>query len=72
MRDNPEVFKDSDMNFIYDRIHAVVQNKLISWLMLATIDPIGTNWTNSDAIELGFKTLDVTLSPLQVFIICKF
>ena len=22
--DNPEVFKDSDMNFIYDRIHAVV------------------------------------------------
>ncbi len=29
--------------------------------MLATIDPMGTNWTNSDAIELGFKTLGVTL-----------
>ena len=40
--------------------------------MLATIDPIATNWTNSDAIELGFKTLGVTLSPLQFFIICKF
>ncbi len=28
MRDNPEVFKDSDMNFIYDRIHAVVQKQI--------------------------------------------
>ena len=25
MRDNPEVFKDSDMNFIHDRIHAIAQ-----------------------------------------------
>ena len=28
MRDNPEVFKDSDMNLIYDRIHAVDQKQI--------------------------------------------
>ena len=48
MEDNPEVFKDSDMNFIYDRIHAVAQNKLEMkinfllkcWLPLIFWEPI--------------------------------
>ena len=74
MRDNPEVFKDSDIGLIYNRIHAVAQRQgdedefLVK--MLAYIDPNGTNWANSDAIEAGFKTLGVTLSPQQVSTIC--
>ena len=74
MRDNSEVFKDSDINLIYNRIHAVAQKQgdedefLVK--MLAYIDPNGTNWANSDAIENGFKALGVTLSPQQVSTIC--
>ena len=76
MRDNSEVFKDSDINLIYNRIHAVAQKQgdedefLVK--MLAYIDPNGTNWANSDAIEAGFKSLGVTLSPQQVSTICGF
>ena len=40
--------------------------------MLAIIDPNGSNWANSDAIESGFKTLGITLSPQQVSTICGF
>jgi hypothetical protein len=76
MRDNSEVFKDSDIDLIYNRIHAVAQKQgdedefLVK--MLAYIDPNGTNWANSDAIENGFKALGVTLSPQQVSTICGF
>ena len=77
MRDNPEVFRDSDMNAIYERIHAVADKQIGDYdeflvKMLATIDPMGTNWATSDAIESGFKTLGITLSPQQVSTICGF
>ena len=77
MRDNPEVFRDSDMNAIYERIHAVADKQIGDYdeflvRMLAIIDPNGSNWANSDAIESGFKTLGITLSPQQASTICGF
>ena len=69
MRDNPEVFRDSNVTNIINKIKSKTQGEngddfLIN--MLSVIDPRGTNFANSDNIQKGFAQLGVLLSDMEV------
>jgi len=69
MRDNPEIFHDSNVNTIVGKIKGKVQNEnyddfLVK--MLSVIDPQGTNFASLEDIHKGFTQLGIILSEMEV------
>ena len=70
MRDNPEVFRDSDINnIVNNKIKGRVQEEnyddfLVK--MLAVIDPHGSNYASADDIQKGFIKMGIILSDMEV------
>ncbi len=69
MRDNPEVFRDSDIKNIINKI----RNKTIGESgddflvrMLSVIDPKGINYATADDIQRGFTQLGIILSNMEI------
>ena len=69
MRDNPEDFRDSNVNNVINRIKMATQNDngdefLVR--MLSIIDPNGTDFATSDNIQKGFSQLGIQLSDMEI------
>jgi len=69
MRDNPEIFKDSDINFVTNRIKTAANGKDFETFlvqMLKYIDPQGVNYVTGDSIAEGLKNFGVYLSTQEL------
>ena len=69
MRDNPEDFRDSNVNNVINRIKMATQNDngdefLVR--MLSIIDPNGIDFATSDNIQKGFSQLGIQLSDMEI------
>ena len=69
MRDNPEVFRDSDVMNILNKIKRKTEGEngddfLVK--MLSVIDPKGINYSTGDDIQKGFAQLGIILSDMEI------
>ena len=76
MRDNAEIFRDSDCSEVIERIKTAgnhfdnIENYLVA--ILKVLDPNNKGFVSSDEIVEGFKQFNLYLSTQETITLCDY